>query len=245
MLECLRYMTSGSRGHTKTVRSMHRCGLGIAVINCSTPVLIRQLPDPVPEHPKKLLSTLDSKLGFRTDSVELGRNLCWQVMKRFCLLVKLRTQTQMLIQLELIYEITTAVLYRLPHMDFIVGSLDRAVRRGLLGFSYHVFLQWQDIKLPNSRFPVAYKDCIQSIKSAGSVSSQLMLLLLFTGANSFFDISDEEWLREGLRAHARQLQLSTWDGMLDILKSFMWVSLLVDNLGKQIYDTLHLGKRQC
>lgn len=227
-----------------------RCDLGIAVLNGTTPVLISQLSDPVPEYPKKLLPTSDSKLGFQTSNIELIRNLdhelatCWQVMKRFCLLVNLGTQTQKLIQLDLIYETMAAVLYRLLHMNFAVGSLDRIVRHGLLAFSYHVFLQWQDVKLPNAHFPVAYKDCMQSIKPADGVSSQLMLWLLMTGANSLFNISEEQWLRDGLRAHAGKCQLNTWKDMQGVLKSFMWLSLLHDKPGKQIYDMLRLSKRE-
>lgn len=221
--------------------------MGIAVLDCSTPVLIGQLSDPVPEYPKKLLPTSDSKLGFQTGNVDLIRNLdhdlatCWQVMKRFCLLVNLGTQTQRLVRIELIYETMAAVLYRLIHMSFAVGSLDRVVRHGLLAFSYHVFLQWQDIKLPNAHFPIAYKACIQSIKPADGVSPQLMLWLLMTGANSLFNISDEEWLREGLRAHACKCQSNTWKDTQGILKSFIWVSLLDDIPGKQVYDMLRLA----
>ena len=244
-------MTSSRGHHWKRILTVYRCDLGIAVLSSSTPVLIRQLSDPVPEYPEKLLPSSDSKIGFQASSIELIRSLdhdlaiCWQVMKRFCLLVNLGTQTQKLIQLDIIYETMAAVLYRLLHMNFAIGSLDRIVRHGLLAFSYHVFLQWQDVKPPNAHFPIAYKECIQSIKPTDGVSSQLMLWLLMTGANSLFNISDEEWLREDLRAHAGKCQVNSWKDMQGILKSFMWVPLLNDKPGKQTYDMLRLGTKKC
>jgi len=163
-------------------------------------------------------------------------------MRRFCLLVNLGTQTQGFIRLEIIQETMTAVIYRLLHMGFAAGSLNETVRHGLLAYSHHVFLQWQDVKLPHYHFPTAYRTCILHHKLFDEVSSQLMLWLLMTGANSVFNISDEAWLREYLREHANRCQVKTWKEMQDILKSFMWITLLDEQPGLYIFDLLNLDK---
>lgn len=166
----------------------------------------------------------------------------WRVMKKFCLLVNLGAQTQRLIHPEIIHETMVAVVYRLLRMVFATGSIDEAVRLGLLAFSHHIFLQWQDIRLPYHHFPTTFQSCILGLKLVDGVTSRLMLWLLITGANSVFNISNEAWLRENLREHSDRCQVRTWREMQEILKSFMWIALLDEQPGKQIYDSLHLGK---
>ena len=234
----------------KRILIIHRCDLGIAVLNGSIPVFFRQPSEPMIEYPEKLLPTSDDKLGFQDGNIELIPNLdndlatCWQVMRRLCLLVNLGTQTQRLVRPNIVYEAMAAVLYRLLHMCFAAGSTDQTVRHGLVAFSYHVFLQWQDVKLPYNHFPATYKDCILGLKLVDGVSSQLMLWLLMTGAISFFNLLDEGWLKEYLREHANKCQVKTWKEMQGILKSFMWIGLLDDQPGKQIYDLLLLDEEK-
>lgn len=202
------------------------------------------------EYPERLLPASDDKMWSHND-IELIRNMyndlatAWRVMRRFCLLVNLGTQIQRLINPEVIHETMTAVTYRLLHMGFAVGSMNESVRLGLLAFSHHVFLQWQDIKLPYRHFPTAYQTCILGLKLVDGASSQLMLWLLMTGALSLFDISDDAWLRESLREHADRCQVKTWKEMQEILKSFMWIELLDERPGKQIYDVLRLDREKC
>ncbi|KAJ8097215.1 hypothetical protein POJ06DRAFT_228601 [Lipomyces tetrasporus] len=226
---------------------MLRCDLEIALLNGSNHVFFCQPSEPVMEYPEKLLPASDDTMCSQ-DNIELIRNMdnnlatAWRVMRRFCLLVNLGTQTQRLIRLEIIHETMTAVIYRLLHMGFAASSIDETVRHGLLAFSHHVFLQWQDIKLPYHHLPTAYRNCILHLKLVDGVSSQLMLWLLMTGANSVFNISDEVWLREYLREHADRCQVKTWKEMQDILKSFMWIELLDEQPGKHIYGLLNLDK---
>jgi len=127
-------------------------------------------------------------------------------------------------------------------MGFAADSVDEVVRLGLLAFSHHVFLQWQDIKLPYHHFPTMYRNCILHVKPVDGVASQLMIWLFMTGAISLFTISDEAWLRKYLREHAKRCQTKTWKDMQDILKSFMWIALLDEQPGKPIYDLLDLDK---
>jgi hypothetical protein len=202
------------------------------------------------EYPEKLLPASNDKMRPQ-DNIELIRNMdtdlatAWEVMRRFCLLVNLGTQTHRFMRLEIIHETMTAVMYRLLHMDFAAGSINETVRNGLLAFSHHVFLQWQDVKLPYHQFPIAYRNYILHLKLIDGVSSQLMIWLLMTGANSVFSISDEAWLMEDLREHADRCDVKTWKDMHDILRSFMWIAVLDEQPGKYIYELLNLdnGKR--
>ena len=167
----------------------------------------------------------------------------WLVMSKFCLQVNLGTQTQRFISPAIICETMTAVTYRLVHMRFSAGSIDEIVRHGLLAYCYHVFLQWQDIKVPYRYFPTAYQNCILHLKLANMASDQLMLWLLMVGALSVFDVSDETWLRKLLREYASKCRVKTWKEVQDVLKSFMWIPLLDQRPGKCIFDELCLDGR--
>lgn len=157
-------------------------------------------------------------------------------MKRFCFLVDLGIQTQRFIRLEIIHETMAAVMYRLLHMSFATGSLDEIIRHSLLAFSYHVFLQWQDINLPYHRFPTAFHKCILHLAPANGVSSQLMLWLLMTGANSVFNMSEESWLKDLLQEYFNKCRVKNWKEMQGILKSFIWIEVLDDQPGESIYN---------
>ncbi|KAJ9419930.1 hypothetical protein QL093DRAFT_2591347 [Fusarium oxysporum] len=166
---------------------MLRCDLSIATHNGSSYVFFSQPSQPVPDYPHNLLRAWDDKMcsqGYIEISESLDSSLAtlWRVMRRFCVLVNIGTQTQQLIRPQTIHETMTAVMYRLLRMDFTAGSINEAIRHGLLAFSYHVFLQWQDIKLPYHCFPTIYKNCVLGLELVDGISSQLMIWLLMTGA---------------------------------------------------------------
>lgn len=199
-------------------------------------------------YPEKLLSAAPGEqMCCQGQNAELMGNIddrlatAWMVMRRFCLFANLGAQTRRLMQPAIIHQTMTAVMYRLLHMGFAAGSTDEAIRLGLLTFSHHLFLQWQDIKLPYNHFRTLCRDCILRLERVDGVSNQLMFWLLMTGAVSVFDISAEPWLREYLRDCADLCHVSTWKGAQSILKSFMWIELLDEQPGKHIFDLLHLN----
>ncbi|KAH7202861.1 uncharacterized protein BKA55DRAFT_658166 [Fusarium redolens] len=226
---------------------MLRCDLSIAMHNGSSHVFFSQPSQPVPDYPHNLLRVWDDKMCSQeyieiSESLDSSLATAWRIMRRFCVLVNIGTQTQRLIRPQTIHETMTAVMYRLLRMDFTAGSISEAIRHGLLAFSYHVFLQWQDIKLPYHCFPTIYKNCILGLELVDGISSQLMIWLLMTGALSLFSTSEEVWIRDGLRKQADKCWVSSWKEMQDILKSFMWITLLDEQPGKLVYDTTYLEK---
>lgn len=168
----------------------------------------------------------------------------WGVMKNFCLLVNLGTQTQRLMDPTIIHGTMASVMYRLLHMTFDTGSLDEAVQLGLLAFSHHIFLQWQDIKPPNSHFSTAYGRCILGLNKLEMVSDQFTLWFLMTGAISLFHPADAGWLMDVLREYAGRCQVKCWKDMQEILKSFLWIALLDERPAKQVYDSVHLDEKE-
>lgn len=162
----------------------------------------------------------------------------WRVTRKFCLLTNLGTQTQTLMQPATIYGTMTAVMYRLVRMGFVAGSLDEAVRLGLLAFTNHMFLQWKGVRLPRHGFSNHYRDYLQSRQGEDLIPLQVMLWLLITGAVSIFCLSAEPWLGDGLRRKIEQCGVRTWKNMQEALKTCMSIPLLDEERGMQVYEKL-------
>ena len=160
----------------------------------------------------------------------------WTVARKFCLLANLGTQTGMLVPPATIYGTMTAVMYRLLRMDFAQCSLNETVRLGLLAFTYHIFLQWQDVRLPHHHFSETYRHHLLCADLEKIVPSRVLLWLLMTGVISLFRISEEPWLARLLLKHFEECRVSKWEELQDILKSSMWIPLLDEKQGKQSYE---------
>ncbi|KAH7350551.1 hypothetical protein BKA65DRAFT_549560 [Rhexocercosporidium sp. MPI-PUGE-AT-0058] len=231
---------------TKLAVEMIRCDLSIAVLHGSSAVLFCE-PSEMEAYPERMLRDPDEKKSFR-NSNELIQTLsadlaiAWKVMERFCMLVNLGAQTSRLLEPELIHQTMASVLYRLIPMTFTIGSLDETLRNGLLAYSYHVFLQWKDIRFSRHQFPLNYRKLILEPGTADKVPSRLMLWLLVIGANAFFKVADEVWLGDSLRKHARRCNVKSWKDMEGILKSIMWMPLLDDKAGREVFDLFRLNE---
>lgn len=223
--------------------TLQRCDLGIALLTNSHPVFYCQANEPMPDYPDQVVSSF-SRSASSQEETQLIQDLdaylaeIWLITRKFCLLTNLGTQTGMRMQPATIYRTMTAVMYRLLHMSFTSGSLDETVRLGLLAFTHHVFLQWQGIK-PSFRhqFRHAYRNYLQ-IHPLDTAPPQLLLWLLVIGAVSLFSISEELWLRGKLQRQIGICEANTWKKLQEMLKSFMWIPLLDEKSGEEVYSSL-------
>ncbi|KAI0465556.1 hypothetical protein F4859DRAFT_507957 [Xylaria cf. heliscus] len=231
---------------TQLRQEMLRCDLGISLLNNSTPTFFQRPSEPLPDYPEALLRPSNEQID-SSDNVELVQSMnddvatSWRVMRRFCILVNVGTQTKRFIHPETIRDTMAAVTYRLLNAHFAIDSIDETVRHGLLVFCYHVFMQWSDLRLPYSHLPTAYKTCIANFTSRDGALFQLRLWLLMIGAISVFDPVKETWLKEQIQVHAEKCGVRTWKDMRDILKSFMWIGLLDDDVIKNNKTILSLN----
>ncbi len=221
---------------------LSRYDLSIALLHGSSPVFYCA-PETVIQYPGELTAAPNNEVHSQNNNGlirQLDDNLAaaYQAVRRFCLMVNLRLPVKQIINLVIIHETMTSVMYRLLYTSFAAESINKALQLGLLAFSYHLFIQWQDIKLPNRHFLKIYQECIQSLEIMNSVSPHLMLWLLMTGAISLFDITNEAWPRECLLEYINRCQVKTWKEVQDTLESFIWISVLDGQLGEQIYNKL-------
>jgi hypothetical protein len=218
-----------------------RCDLGIALLADCDPICYCSVTEPLLDFPKQVVSGFGPKIRCVEDLPfvqDLDTELAevWRVMKRFCLLADLGTQTRMRIPPATIYETMTAVMYRLVHMKFGPSSLDETVRLGLLAYTHHIFLQWKDICLPRHRFSERYRFCLADQTLEDIIPAQVMLWLFMVGVVSIFRIPDEPWLGDCLRKEVDRCGIKNWIEMQQILKTCMWIPLLDEERGKQTYN---------
>ncbi|EXJ89127.1 hypothetical protein A1O3_02191 [Capronia epimyces CBS 606.96] len=234
----------------KLLSEIFRCDIGMAMQNGSQPIFFSNPRlDPVIPYPdqellpmRKIVSVThsrhDSQCFLFLDKMDPSLVEAWTVTQNSCSMINLSEETRTNLAPELLYDTMASVMYRLLHMNFDPGSVDEAVRLCLLGMSYHAFLQWQDLSLPCVYFPSIYKSCLLDPKLLDEAPSQLMLWLLMIGAVSAFTASDHPWLRDCLRKHINICQVKTWNEMRQVLKSFMWIGLLHDKPGKEIFEAV-------
>ncbi|KIW32235.1 uncharacterized protein PV07_03795 [Cladophialophora immunda] len=232
----------------KLLTEIFRCDIGMAMQSGTEPVFFNDpLSEPIVPYPdQELLSIRNSACvtPSQHDSERLLHKMdeslleAWKVMQRFCSIVNLAAETNRMLSPPLLYDTMASVMYRLLHMSFDTGSLDEAVRLSLLGLTYHVFLKWQYLRLPYTFFPSIYKSCLLDHKLVDVASSQMMLWFLMVGAVSAFTTSDHPWLKDCLREHIDRCQVKSWTEMRGVLKSFMWIGLLHDKPGKDVFDSV-------
>ncbi|KNG82944.1 hypothetical protein ANOM_009464 [Aspergillus nomiae NRRL 13137] len=161
----------------------------------------------------------------------------WSIMKRFCVLVNEAISAQQRLSMDFFMETMTSVMYRLLHIKFETGSIAEAIRLGLLAFSSHVFLQWQDIRRQYIQFSTTFKESLMSLKDLDGVSSHIVLWLLIVGGISVFSTADDAWLKPWLRANSQLCKVNSWPAMRDVLESFMWIGVIHDKSGKDLFES--------
>lgn len=162
----------------------------------------------------------------------------WEAMYQFCFTINLAATIGQKIPKELLLDTMASVMYRLISMTFGNGSVDEAIRLGLLAFSSNVFLQRRDLRLPYFHFPTRYKSCLMSFDFSDVHHFPLLLWLLVIGSISVLSKDDDLWIKRWLRKILEFRKAQSWNDMQDILKSYMWIEMLHDEPAKMLYDSV-------
>ncbi|VUC37991.1 unnamed protein product [Clonostachys rosea] len=216
--------------------------LSIALLNGLRPFFFTSESSFTP-YPEELLTSSDEKMG----SQEHTSFLChvdndlagaWRVMRRFCSLANLGVQTGRRMRPRLIQETMNSVMYRLLHIEFPADSTDEAIRLGLLAFSHHLFLQWNDIRPVSSYFSCNYRHRFLRSNFSERLPPHLIVWLLMIAAISLFDLSAEMWLEDALRKYIQKSGLRKWKDVQEMMKSVMWVAALDEQPTRRIFNSI-------
>ncbi|KAK8022270.1 hypothetical protein PG993_013037 [Apiospora rasikravindrae] len=163
-------------------------------------IVLKSVTDPRMNHNQGFVLSLNDDLA-----------KAWWTMRTFCLLASMRAQTRVLLPPAMIYGTLVAVMCRGLYMKFATGPPDETMRRGLLVFTSHISLQWQDIRPPLRGILLAYDQSLRNrTYNSGLVPSDTIVWLLMIGAVSTFNISEEDWSRDSLLKQFDTCQIMAW-----------------------------------
>ncbi|KAI1390318.1 uncharacterized protein F4822DRAFT_428656 [Hypoxylon trugodes] len=253
---------SALRGNIKQLLEMFRCDIGIALHSGTKPLFFANplrepfwpYPlyagynthplHPIPPSDELFLSTLDPLLSTP-----------WLELRKFSALVNRAHSTGRKMPKDYLLDAMASTTYRLIHKPPSPrGSLDEAVRLGLLAFASTLFLQWVGVRQPQTHFPISYQEALANLEfpdpnpnnsdnenggdNPKPISPRLLLWLLTVGAVSVFsEVDCATWLNPWLLVNIELCGVRSWSDMQEVLHSFMWVGLLHDVPGKMVYDS--------
>ncbi|OOQ84860.1 hypothetical protein PEBR_28578 [Penicillium brasilianum] len=233
--------------NSKLVMEIMKCDLGIALFGGTEPFFFRD-PSLEPMIPYELGSlTVQSpdtqESQYWTPALwDVNDDLirAWTVMGRFCSTINSATNRSRRLPKEILLNTMGSVMYRLLDMKgFDPTSLNEAIRLGLLAFTSHTFLHFQNMKPPQTKFHQKYQDCLRNIKWSAKAAS-IILWLLTIGAISVFKPTDDPWLMPLLRDQMRYCGISEWEDFHRHMKRFLWIKILHDESGERVLNTAAL-----
>lgn len=168
----------------------------------------------------------------------------WEILSTFCSVINYAVESGQCISTETFLDTMVSVMYRLLNMGPLLSdSRDELFRLGLLAFSSTIFLQWKQLGVAYAHLTSTLRvylvaACRQTPPStSASIPPQIKLWLLMIGAVSVFEGPSNDWLKPLMIANVRLCEIDSWCKLRDLLKSFMWIDLVHDKMGKSIFDS--------
>ncbi|KAF3916007.1 hypothetical protein AA313_de0210022 [Arthrobotrys entomopaga] len=233
--------------NSKLILEVLRTDLGISLHNGLRPVFYLDTPffeplEPYPNNTEFLVARggsrhqpNDAEKFFK--DTDPGLLQAWIFMKEFSALMNVTYGTDNKLPQNTLLNTMTSIMYRLIDMHFSPNSMDETIRLGLLAFCSHVFLRWQTVRLGYTHLPYAYKSSLVNLNFSKDFSPQVMLWLLMVGAISIFERDDDVWLKPWLKVNIDLCGVKNWGEMRDKLKELMWVELVQDGAGEEVYNS--------
>jgi hypothetical protein len=186
-----------------------------------------------------------AELYWRPDQLGINAGLAqaWKFLERFCSTINSAAEHRRQLPKETLLNAMSSVMYRLLRMNsFDATSPDEAVRLGLLIFSSHIFLNWQDMKGPHTYLPHIYRSCLLNLKLPSILTSQLLLWLLMVGSLSVFTPADDAWLMPWMRVNIELCKAHSWGELRRQLQAFPWIDALHDTPAQSIFNAAVVSK---
>ncbi|KAF1965836.1 hypothetical protein BU23DRAFT_518851 [Bimuria novae-zelandiae CBS 107.79] len=158
-------------------------------------------------------------------------------MSHFCRLINIASTNEAArVTEDTFLHVMGSVLYRLLHLRYDRGTLDEAIRLGLLAFSRPIFLDWKTVEWINGYFVTAWRQTLEDLIENLAFTPRDSIWLLMTGALSMsHDPSFLDRLTGGLRVFTDLCHITTWEDMEGLLNSYIWIGVSLDQPGKEIF----------
>ena len=185
-----------------------------------------------PQRPAAEIERFQIELDLDVNLIE-----AWTYTRRFCSTINHVAEHKHQLPKEALLNSMASVMYRLLHMrSFNPASINEALRLGLLVFSSHIFLNWQDVKPRHTQLPHIYRSCLFNFKMPSTMPPQILLWLLIIGSISTFTSEDDTWLIPWVRVNVELCEVRSWSELRIGLKACPWIDFLHNQLGSCVLD---------
>lgn len=128
-----------------------------------------------------------------------------------------------------------SIHYRLVNLCFDAGTMDEVIRLALLAFASNIFLQWCDVRTRYQNLTEYLRTALFLLNEGSDViPAQIVLWLYIIGRISVLDEADQVWFRPALATVLQSMKLKSWDEVRLLLKSILWIDVLLDPPAKQM-----------
>lgn len=174
------------------------------------------------------VETLDPKIGN-----------CWKDLHAFSCMSNLAYQTTRKLSPLTYNEMMISILYRLMYLSFEEGSLQEAIRIGLLTFSSTIFLTRLYMRQPYEHLFNLFGSALFKLCNSTSiiVPQPIMLWLMVLYYMVAYDQpSPGDWQSVWLGKAISLTEVNAWPQARIVLKSVMWVDFVHDAPGKRAFE---------
>jgi hypothetical protein len=155
------------------------------------------------------------------------------------MLSNLASQTGRKLQPNTFSEIMVSILYRLLALSYPKSPIENALRFGMMAYTASIFFRWREMKQRQAYLDDSFKEALSRLRKAEVQPPDAVLLWLLAlwkitvSHGSGHDVLSE-WTFEVLRG----LEVKSWDGVRDILKTVVWVDCLFDASGRRVFEPM-------
>ncbi|RAL00038.1 uncharacterized protein BO80DRAFT_409292 [Aspergillus ibericus CBS 121593] len=223
--------------NNKLVIDLIRCDVGLAIHSGGKPAFFENrdldlfVPSALCFQPRR------SATPAFVRELDPGLARIWHIMQGFCAQINLTVESNGMIPEKDFLKTMASVMYPLLHMGFDCRARNEAIRLALLSYGFDIFLQWR-ATIPYTHLASSYRRCLNGLVMRDDVSPELWIWLLTVGGLSVFEPSARSYFRQWLLYHLGGCCVRSWPEMRAILSSFMWIGLVHDRAGKEIFDSV-------
>ncbi|KAK0762014.1 hypothetical protein N5P37_004814 [Trichoderma harzianum] len=155
-------------------------------------------------------------------------------MQKFSLLVNTFVSPQNKLKQEVFQDAMISIQYRLLSLRYPLDAqfLDEAVRISLLAYQASIFLYIPGSSSQYEFLASQYHSIIQGMDDSTVEAANFKLWMLFVGAFIFHDTTNQ--LLYSMIANLTRV--SSWTSVRNRLKDIMWIDVIHDNRGKDIFQ---------
>jgi hypothetical protein len=162
----------------------------------------------------------------------------WNDLHELTIAINLANQTKRKLSPMLFQEALVSVQYRLQHLSYEIHDLHELLRIALLVFSTATFLQANLISVYHKNL-IKHLEII--LRSTNHHHDQqwlkLILWLIFVSQLSgICTPEDYSWMHGQMLQTKRSLKLRDWYQVRQTLKGFLWVDLVHDQAGENVFN---------